>query len=179
MYPRRYRQGAAFLRSSERLARLEVDRVLQLATMDADIHSVLDVGTGSGVFAEAFAKSGFSVEGIDANPEMIAEAEKALPGVHFSIGIAESLPFKDQTFDLVFMGLLLHETNDRLKAIQEGARVARKGMAILEWPYQVQDFGPSLEVRLQEEQIMQMATQAGFQKVEVFPLHALVLFCLS
>ncbi len=52
------------LRSPERLQRLEVERVANLCLEGVEVRRVLDVGTGSGIFAQAFAARGREVAGI-------------------------------------------------------------------------------------------------------------------
>src|SRR5512146_302260 len=145
------------LRSPERLARLEVNRVAELALDEANIQTVLDIGTGTGVFAEAFSQRGKQVTGVDVNPEMLAAASQYVPEGIFQPAPAENLPFSDSSFDLVFMGLVLHETDDLFKALQEAYRVTCLRLVVLEWPYAEQDFGPGLEERLQPNQIMKLA----------------------
>ena len=164
------------LRSPERLARLEVDRVTELALEDTAIQTVLDIGTGTGLFAEAFSQRGKQVNGVDVNPEMLAAASRYVPEGLFQPAPAENLPFSDASFDLVFMGLVLHETDDLLKALQEAYRVTRLRLAVLEWPYAEQDFGPGLEERLQPNQIMKLAGQAGFMTRKTYQLEGLVLY---
>jgi ubiquinone/menaquinone biosynthesis C-methylase UbiE len=179
MHERRFHADIARLRSPERLARLEVKRVIELITQKGGIHNVLDVGTGSGVFAEAFFHAGFEVEGLDANPEMLAAARTQVPDVHFQEGTAESLPYPEAAFDLVFMGLLFHETDDRLKALQEAARVTCQWVAILEWPYETQDFGPGLDERLTEKDMQESSLHAGLASLQILPLQSLVLYLLQ
>lgn len=176
MHERRFHGDVGALRSPERLARLEIDRVIEITTCGGMIRSVLDVGTGSGVFAEAFARFGLKVEGVDANPVMLAEARALAPSVLFHEGTVEALPFGDATFDLVFMGMLLHETDDSLLALREAARVARRRVVILEWPKEAQEFGPPLEERLSSNQIGDLAAKAGLKRVEEFRLVSLVLY---
>ncbi len=179
MHEHRFHGDIARLRSPERLAWLEVERVVKLSLQDGNFHRVLDVGTGSGIFAEAFSKAGLEVVGVDANPEMLEAARNLVPGVRFEEGIAEALPSPDAAYDLVFMGLLFHETDDRLQAMREGARVARQRVVALEWPYKEQETGPGLDERLTEEQITGLATQAGLKVKSVLPLHSLVLYVLE
>ena len=179
MHERRFHNDIVRLRSPERLARLEANRVVELVTQDTNIRNVLDVGTGSGVFAEAFVHTGLDVEGLDANSEMLTAARELVPGVRFQEGIAESLPYPDAVFDLVFMGLLFHETDDRLKAMQEAVRVTRRWVAILEWPYETQDFGPGLEERLTEKEMQKLAFHAGLAVPQIFHLQSLVLYLLE
>ncbi len=150
------------LRSPERLARLEVDRVADLALESNGIQTVLDIGTGTGVFAEAFSQRSKQVTGVDINSEMLKVAGHYVSDGIFQPAPAENLPFSDESFDLAFMGLVPHETDDLLKALQEAYRVTRLRLAVLEWPYVKQDFGPGLEERLQPNQVIQMAGQAGF-----------------
>ena len=92
------------LRTPERIQSLDISDVLEHCLNHGDIHSVLDVGTGSGLFAEAFAKRGLEVRGIDSNPDMVQEAQKRVPLAYFKQGRIESIPYANATFDLVFCG---------------------------------------------------------------------------
>jgi SAM-dependent methyltransferase len=151
MNDRVYNNGVDRLRSSERIERLEVDRVVDLCTGNTQINSVLDVGTGSGLFAEAFAKRSIKIAGVDVNPDMIDAAKKHLPDAEFKLSAAEILPFDDK-------------------------RVSAKQVSVLEWKYAVEDFGPPIEHRLKEEFLKQLSDKIGFSKMEVVPLKNLVLY---
>ena len=180
MHERRFNREIERLRDLERVARLEVERVVNLALENIEgVQSVLDVGTGSGLFAEQFAVRGLRITGLDVNPEMLAVAQQYVPGGKFQEGVAEKLPFPDGSFDLVYMGLLLHETDDTQAALREAHRVALKRLAILEWPDEVQSFGPPREHRLAYEKIVLLANQAGFKKVDPVRLESLVLYVLD
>jgi ubiquinone/menaquinone biosynthesis C-methylase UbiE len=177
MHERRFNREIERLRDPERIARLEVDRVVNLALENlSGVQSVLDVGTGSGVFAEQFAAKGLQVTGLDVNPDMLPVAQQYVPSGSFQEGIAEKIPFPDASFDLVFMGLLLHETDDILAALKEAHRVALKRLAILEWPYEEQSFGPPLEHRLPYEKISSFARQARFKVMKQIHLENLSLY---
>jgi ubiquinone/menaquinone biosynthesis C-methylase UbiE len=141
-----------------------------------NLTSMLDVGAGTGLFAEAFAKHGLWVGGVDANPEMIPAAQKFIPDGEFKIGTAEALPFENGSFDLVFLGLVLHETDDPLKALQEARRIARSRVTILEWPYIEAEFGPPLGDRLPVENVLKFAEQAGFIAAAPLPLEHLLFY---
>ena len=67
------------LRVPDRIAQLQVPSVVSLCLEHGRFTNLLDVGTGSGLFAEAFAASGLHVIGIDPDPKMIAAAQKAAP----------------------------------------------------------------------------------------------------
>ncbi len=148
VHEKRFEGDLGRLRSPDRVERLEVERVVDLCLAGAQISRVLDVGTGSGLFAEAFARRGLQVAGVDANPAMLPVAREFVPAGDFREAAAEALPFADGTFDLVFLGVVLHEADDAQKALEESLRVTRQRVGILEWPYREQSFGPPLAHRL-------------------------------
>jgi ubiquinone/menaquinone biosynthesis C-methylase UbiE len=164
------------LRAPERIERLEVGRVVDLALDGIHPHTMLDIGTGSGVFAEEFARRGLTVAGIDANARMLHSARGYVPGGFFLQAIAEDIPLADNNFDVVFLGVVLHETDDLLRAMQEARRVAQVRLAVLEWPYQAEEFGPGLEERLRQEDMERLGKQAKLGPIEVFPLQKLMLY---
>jgi ubiquinone/menaquinone biosynthesis C-methylase UbiE len=167
------------LRSPERVARLEVEHVADQVLNGISARSLLDIGTGTGIFAEEFYRRGLTVAGIDANPEMLEAAHHYLPGAVLRQATAEEIPFSDHSFDIVFMGLVLHETDDLIKSLQEARRVASQRVAVLEWPYRAEDFGPGLEERIPHEMMASLSKQAGFGGLETFPLEKLVLYTMQ
>jgi ubiquinone/menaquinone biosynthesis C-methylase UbiE len=179
MHEKLYDGGIDRLRAPERVARLEVERVVTLSLEDADIRSALDVGVGSGLFAEAFSQHELEVAGVDVNPEMIVAAKQFVPKGDFRESTAEALPFPDASYDLVFLGLVLHESEEQLKVLQEARRVSRQRVCILEWPYQEGEFGPPLAHRLNPTQIADLTQQAGFAHLETIPLTHLVMYRLT
>ncbi len=175
---RRYASSAERLRAPERVALLEVPRVLDLCLEGIIAKRMLDVGTGTGIFAEAFAGRGLDVTGIDPSPELLAVARRHAAG-SFLQGTAEKLPFEDHSFDIVMMGHVLHETDDRAGALSEARRVARQRVAVLEWPYLTEDQGPPLAHRLQESEILSLARAAGFALIEKTALAHMHLYRLT
>lgn len=179
-HERRFNREIERLRDPDRITRLEVDRVVNLALEKVkEVKTVLDVGTGSGLFAEQFALQGLQVTGLDVNPEMLPAAQQHVPSGIFQEGVAEKLPFPNGSFDLLFMGLLLHETDDLQAALSEAYRVTRQRLTILEWPDEDQSFGPPRYHRLAYEKIVTAAKQAGFEEVEQIRLENLVLYRLD
>jgi len=173
-----YRDVQGF-RAPERLALLEADRVASICLHDHDVRTVLDIGTGSGVFAEIFAALGLEVTGIDVQETMIEAARTFVPGAHFQRAASENLPFLDGTFDLCFLGLVLHESNRPLRVLREARRVSAVRTAVLEWPYKEQAMGPPLKHRLRTEDVLRKATGAGFSRIQAISLEHLVLFLLD
>ena len=176
MHERRYNAAIERLRSPERVALLEIERVVDLGLEGIRVGSVLDVGTGSGIFAEHFAQKQLSVGGVDPNPEMLHAAKEFVPAGDFHEGSVENLPFNDKSFDLVFLGHVLHESDDLIKALAESKRCATQRVVILEWPYRQEENGPPLEHRLKKEDVLAAAATVGFSRMETVPLHHMVLF---
>ena len=77
------------------------------------------------------------------------------------------------------LGLVLHESDEPLKALQEARRVARKRVCILEWSYLQSEFGPPLAHRLKSTDIDDMAQQAGFTRLENIQLTHLAFYRLT
>jgi ubiquinone/menaquinone biosynthesis C-methylase UbiE len=169
----------ARLRAPERVARLEVARVVEACLEGADVKAVLDVGTGTGLFAEAFVQRGLAVAGVDTNPAMIEAVRTYVPAGDFQEAPAEALPYPDAAFDLVFMGLVLHESDEPLKVLSEARRVTRNRVGILEWVYREESFGPPLAHRVAPDALEKWAQAAGFSKWETVPLAHLVLYRLT
>jgi ubiquinone/menaquinone biosynthesis C-methylase UbiE len=164
MHDKRYNAGVEKLRSPERLRFMEVNRVVRLCLSETDIRSTLDVGCGTGLFSEAFVMKKIQVTGIDVNKQMVEEARNQVQDAHFQEGSAEALPFPEDSFDLVFLGHLLHESDDPLTVLKEARRVSKNIVCILEWPYRQEKYGPPLNHRLKFETIQKIISKCGFQQ---------------
>jgi ubiquinone/menaquinone biosynthesis C-methylase UbiE len=102
--------------------------------------SVLDVGCGTGgvtIPAKLRVGEKGSAAGIDPAPEMIAvarrKANRAGLEIDFRVGVIESLPFPDGTFDAVTSSLMMHHLPHELqvKGLAEIRRVLKPGGRIL------------------------------------------------
>ncbi|MBI5498969.1 MAG: class I SAM-dependent methyltransferase [Deltaproteobacteria bacterium] len=178
-HDKRYGGGVEKLRRAERLEMLELGRVVELCLEGGACRSVLDVGTGSGLFAEAFLRRGLAAVGCDVSEEMLEAARRLVPGAAFVSGAMERLPFEDGSFDLLFLGHVLHEAYDVDRALGEARRVARVRVAILEWPFREEEMGPPLAHRLRPERVVERARLAGFGAVERHELRQMELFVLG
>lgn len=110
--------------------RLEMDLLFELAGPVRG-KSVLDVGTGDGSYAREAAARGAHVAGVDADAAMLRAARDRADsrGLSFELteGRVESLPFEDNTFDVVFAVTVLCFVGDAERAVQEMARVLVPG----------------------------------------------------
>jgi len=176
---KRFRGSPDSLRSAERLERLEVDRVVQLCLQGINAHNVLDVGSGSGVFAEAFARRDLQAAALDVSRDMLAYAKQIVPQVDFCEATMENLPFREASFDLIFFGAALHESQDLVQTLKEVYRVARLRVAALEWEYREETHGPPLEHRIPREELTRLAKEAGFIQIDVNPMKVMTLYRLN
>lgn len=114
--------------------RIEHQRVVDLVTAQLSPASrVLDVGGATGTHARWLAEAGHEVVLVDPVPEQVAVASGA--GTFAAeVGDARTLRFPDASFDavLVFGPLYhLHARADRVRALQEAARVVTPGGVVL------------------------------------------------
>ena len=91
----------------------------------AGCRTILDVGVGTGRFAEYLNDSGFDVAGIDVSLSMMAKAREK--GVRNLVQAdAHYLPFRDRVFDGGIMVHVLHLARDWVQVVREAGRVTGK-----------------------------------------------------
>ena len=91
----------------------------------AGCRTILDVGVGTGRFAEYLNDSGFDVAGIDVSLSMMAKAREK--GVRNLVQAdAHYLPFRDRVFDGGIMVRVLHLARDWVQVVREAGRVTGK-----------------------------------------------------
>lgn len=89
---------------------------------------VLDVGCGPGaLMTELVRRLGpANVAAVDPSEPFVAAARERHPGVSVERASAESLPFRDDTFDAALAQLVVHFMTDPVAGLAEMARVTRK-----------------------------------------------------
>ena len=90
---------------------------------------IIDVGCGTGRLLRAASARWPEAQllGVDPAEKMVAEATRLNPNAVFKLASAESLPFPDQTADIVLSSLSFHHWVDQKKAVQEIVRILRPG----------------------------------------------------
>jgi ubiquinone/menaquinone biosynthesis C-methylase UbiE len=110
---------------------------------------VLDVGCGPGWLVQEYAKRKAKIIGIDLTYQAVSLTMKRLKyqrleGIPVQAN-AESLPFKDNTFDFVSCSGVLHHTPDTVGGIHEINRVLKPGhKAVISFYYRSFVFHPTL-----------------------------------
>jgi ubiquinone/menaquinone biosynthesis C-methylase UbiE len=110
------------------------DRLARLVEMVApgSHWRVLDIGTGTGHTAFAFAPAVAWVVGVDLTDEMLKKAERVrrdrgYGNVELQVGDVHRLPFKDGAFDLVTCRRAAHHFGDIGGALMQMRRVLKGG----------------------------------------------------
>jgi ubiquinone/menaquinone biosynthesis C-methylase UbiE len=119
-----------------RVTEIARDLVEMAAVSPAD--RVLDVGTGTGVAAEAaHALTGAEglVVGVDPSVAMLRAGGRSGPGLSLVAASAIDLPFRDRTFDVVLGNLVVAHFTRYTTALFDMLRVLRSGgrLAISSW----------------------------------------------
>lgn len=139
MNPRDLIVQEEFDRQAERWFRRELsaqehamlEQIAQLAQLSLN-DRVLDVACGTGLVSFVLAPYAREVVGIDISPGMLAKARqirhlREVRNVHFILGEAGHLPFKDEEFDVVVCRLAIHHFPQPEREIREMARVLKIG----------------------------------------------------
>lgn len=98
---------------------------------------VLDLGCGDGLNIHILRKMGVKkIWGVDISKKLLTEAKKNNPRTKFFKGSAESLPFRDNTFDVVLVDSVFHHIMDYKKSLKEIKRVLKpKGRLCFSEPH--------------------------------------------
>lgn len=97
----------------------------------SDGSEVLDCGSGAGRFARMAADLGARVSGIDASAELVDIAAERTPKGDFRVGDLETLPWGDESFDLVTGFSVFQFADDKVQALSEAGRVSRGPVAVV------------------------------------------------
>lgn len=127
-----FAQRAAFYATSAvHKDKVVLDRLIELAHVQPG-DRVLDVATGTGHTAFAFAPHVCEVVATDVTPEMLSEGERlkadgGITNVEFQLADAHDLPFEDESFDVVTCRRAAHHFVNIRRALCEMRRVLRPG----------------------------------------------------
>ena len=120
------RAAAAYARNRAVHPRVVTDLIRQ-----AGLHAgsrVLDVGCGTGNYARALQEAtGCAISGVEPSDQMRQRAATAATWTALVAGSAETLPFQDGAFDLVYSTDVIHHVGDRAAYFAEAARVLAPG----------------------------------------------------
>ncbi len=120
---------------------------------------VLDLGCGNGLASFCFASSGCRVSALDPDPSndvglgATERLRQTLPRpdlIETKIGFAESLPYPDNSFDVIYTRQAVHHFQDLSRAFAECYRTLKPGGRLLATREHVVDDAAQLAVFLEE-----------------------------
>lgn len=105
--------------------------LMKMASLSGQ-EKLLDIATGGGHIANAFAPYVKKVTALDLTAEMLVAAERFVKGnghqnIEFIQGDAENLPFSDESFDVVTCRIAPHHFSNVNKFVYETFRVLKPG----------------------------------------------------
>ena len=111
------------------------DRLWRRATINAlgcePGDRVLDIAAGTGTSSEPLADAGVDVVPADFSLGMLRVGRRRRPDMAFTAADAMSLPFADESFDVVTMSFGLRNVADAETALREFLRVTKPGGRLL------------------------------------------------
>ncbi len=158
------------LDNPERRKALPPEEILKLLDV-ADGMEIADVGCGPGYFTLPVAHmTKGTVYAVDVSPEMLnilhERAEQAgLSNISLVESPAERIALPDDSVDRIICSLVLHEVDDLTQTLSEFKRILRADgkVLLIEWEKKPMDMGPSLEERIEPDELLREVTSLGFR----------------
>lgn len=82
---------------------------------------ILDIGCGVGMYVRKFQEFSPTVWGVDLEFDRVLQGSQAIPNL--SVARGENLPFRDASFDVVFLHEVLEHVDDDALTVREALRV--------------------------------------------------------
>ena len=151
------------LESAQRFVNSEEWQAVHDISKDWMHGKVLDLGAGNGISSYAFAIAGCQVTALEPDPSEIVGAgaiarlaKEANLDIEIIQNFGESLPFADNSFDIVHGRQVLHHAKNLPKLCQEAARVLRpNGLFIATREHIISEY-QDLEIFLQTHPLHQL-----------------------
>ena len=158
------------LQSPERAQRLPIAVILAALNL-RPTHTLIDIGAGTGYFAipalEILGKKG-RVIAVDISRKMLNGLKENLKGKKANLKLvvarAEKIPLPPACADRILMALVLHEVDDKTRALAEARRLLKKNgtLVVVEWNKIAPPPGPPLSDRLAYAELLPLVQAQGF-----------------
>ncbi len=146
-----------------------------LGPAELESRLVLDVGVGSGRFAEIASDHGARVTGIDLSRAVDAAADNLGDRVLIAQADLFRTPFPEGTFDVVYSIGVLHHTPNTRAAVRAVAKLVKPGGTLAIWVYQrargrrMSDLYRHLTTRMSDPSLYRLCQFLA----KLYPLHRL------
>ncbi|MEJ7623695.1 MAG: class I SAM-dependent methyltransferase [Pyrinomonadaceae bacterium] len=136
----------------------------RLQTLDTRL-KILDVGCGTGANIEMLCQYG-EAEGVDVSDDALEFCR--CKGLKVKKGLAETLPYEDESFDLTTALDVIEHLDDDIAGLKEMYRVTKSGgyslifVPAFMWLWGVQDDISNHRIRYTKRQIVERVKNAGY-----------------
>jgi len=140
-------------------------RIIQNPKSKIQNSKLLDVGCGTGANLEMLSQFG-TAEGVDVSDDALEFCRKK--GLTVSKGLAEKLPYPDESFDITTALDVVEHLDDDIAGLREMHRVTKEGghalifVPAFMWLWGVQDDISNHRIRYTKRQIVERLGRAGF-----------------
>jgi len=150
------------------------DEAIGMLDLSAD-DMVVDIGCGTGFATAGLLEHVDTVYGLDQSPHQLSKAYQKFGkhgDVRFHMGDAERLPFKDDTFDVVWSSGSIEYWPNPVDALEECRRIAKPGGQVLivgpDYPNNglFQKMADAIMLFYDEEEADRMFEAAGYTDFE-------------
>jgi ubiquinone/menaquinone biosynthesis C-methylase UbiE len=176
---------AEILDNQDRKQFLDPDSILDRIGLDREM-VLADLGCGTGFFTIPASLCVKKVYALDVQREMLDILQdkikkQRIANIEPILSEESSIPLPDGSVDVLLMANVFHELEDRSAILEEGKRIlsSRGKLAIVDWKKIEMDFGPPLEERLAEEEIISICKDSGFkfaERLDAGPYNYLLVF---
>jgi len=91
---------------------------------------VLEIGCGTGHWLKTLASQAECMVGLDSSSGMLLQARDPASSVKLVCGSADSLPFAENSFDIVFVVNALHHFNEKRQFVEKAQYLLKAGGAL-------------------------------------------------
>jgi SAM-dependent methyltransferase len=142
-----------------------LEPIIQKLRVSNSALRILDVGCGTGANIEMLSQYG-DAEGVDVSDDALEFCRRK--GLTVQKGVAETLPYGDETFDLTTALDVVEHLDDDIAGLKEMFRVTKRGgyslvfVPAFMWLWGVQDDISHHRIRYTKKQIVERLEKAGY-----------------
>jgi ubiquinone/menaquinone biosynthesis C-methylase UbiE len=164
---------------------LDPDHILE--KLELTVKMVLaDLGCGTGFFSIPASRRVKKVFALDIQQKMLdiltdkIKKEK-ITNIETILSDESSIPLPDRSVNILLMANVFHELEEKSSLLKEVKRVLGLSgrLAIIDWKKIEMDFGPPIQERLDEKEVIDICSENGFTSLEksnIGPYNYLLIF---
>lgn len=99
-----------------------IDKML----LEIEFKTILEAGCGEGYVSQFLYKKGNTIDAFDISEKVVQEAQKAFPGIRFSVGSIYNIAAENGQYDLVIASEVLEHLEEPKTALCELFRVSKR-----------------------------------------------------